>query len=139
MNGMNANRIEPPMEMNPIGGSDNTTTVLIMNGNPGQEQSRFSDTNGVARKLELSDDEEPPHEATWASLFTQNCTNGMSLKYIPPILVERRPVAQLDITEVEINTAKWRNYLIVFVIGENPPFSYTDTYIAKNWNQVKKT
>lgn len=92
----------------------------------------------VARRLDLEEPTLP--ENPWVSLFAQNRTslNGMHLSYIPPDFVNWVPTVQLDTEELAKNTEVWNNALIVYVIGETPPFSYMENYIGKYWNSAAK-
>lgn len=84
----------------------------------------------VTRRLELTDCENSP-ENSWTSLFakTENRKKGMSLNYIPPIIVEGKTKVKLDETEIDRNKELWKNSLIVYVAGGDPYFSYMSSFI----------
>ncbi|XP_060182421.1 uncharacterized protein LOC132612097 [Lycium barbarum] len=74
----------------------------------------------------------------WTSLFASNRSskNGMKLTYIPPEIVEGKPVAQLEQEEMDSEIRKWSSALIVYVIGETPGYNYMLRYVTQNWNKV---
>ncbi|XP_009758696.1 uncharacterized protein [Nicotiana sylvestris] len=71
-------------------------------------------------------------------LFAGNrsAENGMDLSYIAPKVVDGQYVVNLDKLEVENETEKWKNALIVYVIGERPGYNQMHRYIAQHWNNV---
>lgn len=62
----------------------------------------------------------------------------MALSYVPPEIVNAKPMVQLDSEEINRNTLIWKNALIVYVLGDTPPYSYMENYIAKYWNNAAK-
>lgn len=115
--------------------------LVIVNANSGElvSNQRPSTVQRVVRRLDLNGTV-PPLEGTWASLFVNNRTagQGMTLSYIPPEIVNGKPMAQLDPKEINRNTLIWKNALIVYVLGETPPFLYMENYIAKYWKTANK-
>ncbi|XP_060217285.1 uncharacterized protein LOC132644699 [Lycium barbarum] len=74
----------------------------------------------------------------WASLFAKNrtATSGLPLTYIPPTIINGKPMVVLEDVELEKKTNEWQNALVVYVVGGNPLYSYMANYIAKFWNSV---
>lgn len=56
----------------------------------------------------------------------------MSLSFVPPTIVDGKPVVQLDDVEVERNNELWMDSLIVYVVGGDPLISYMENFIEKN-------
>ncbi|XP_075081949.1 uncharacterized protein LOC142166464 [Nicotiana tabacum] len=77
---------------------------------------------------------------TWTGLFNRNrvATNGMSLDYIPPELVEGSIIVKLDKGETEKEIDKWKSALIVYVVGDTPRYNYMSKYVQQNWNTVSE-
>lgn len=61
-------------------------------------------------------------KASWTTLFQKNrcATNGMSLSYILPQIVDGQPMVQLDELEVEEEEKIWKCVLIAYIIGDGP-------------------
>lgn len=60
----------------------------------------------VVRRLDMTGNKEQRMTRPWANLFAQNqnASKGMSLSFIPPTLVEGKPVVHLEAAEIEKNT-----------------------------------
>lgn len=69
--------------------------------------------------IEVVIDEE--NTELWSSLFTNNrvITNGLALEYIPPQLLNAKPIVHLDKDEVNLEIQKWNIVLIVYFIGDS--------------------
>ncbi|OIT39901.1 hypothetical protein A4A49_59297 [Nicotiana attenuata] len=74
-------------------------------------------------------------ESTWANVLTGNrsAANGMTLTYITPEIVEGNLVAKLEKSEIEQENLKWKNALIVYVLGEKLGYNSMKRYI----NQIR--
>lgn len=92
----------------------------------------------VARRLDMDNDSLAGN--LWSGLFAQNRTmaNGINLTYVPPEIVNGRPVARVDPNEFQSCSDEWRNALVMYVVGETPSYSFMDKYITKTWNNVTK-
>ncbi|KAH0652563.1 hypothetical protein KY289_030241 [Solanum tuberosum] len=66
----------------------------------------------------------------------RSVTNGMALSYIPPQVIDGKSVIQLDKTEVDRETAKWKCDMIVYVLGESPGYNTMHRYISQTWAEV---
>ncbi|KAH0764709.1 hypothetical protein KY285_000580 [Solanum tuberosum] len=77
-------------------------------------------------------------ESPWANLFKGNraSDNGMSLTYIPPDLIDGKPVVKLDAIEVGEEADKWRCALIAYFVGPVPGYNAMSRYIAQHWANV---
>lgn len=77
-------------------------------------------------------------DVPWAKLFTGNrsAKYGMHLTYISPEVVNGQYVINLDKTEVENETEKWRKSLIVNIIGDVPCYNQMHMYVSQTWNTV---
>ncbi|XP_019250861.1 PREDICTED: uncharacterized protein LOC109229761 [Nicotiana attenuata] len=77
-------------------------------------------------------------ESTWANVLTGNrsAANGMTLTYITLEIVEGNLVAKLEKSEIEQENLKWKNALIVYVLGEKPGYNSMKRYINQVWNIV---
>lgn len=63
----------------------------------------------------------------------------MNLCYVPPILVDGEKVIQLEKQEFEAETEKWKQALVLHVVGNSPFIGAVESFIAANWNFVSKT
>lgn len=70
----------------------------------------------VAHKIE--EGELPPMRRRW-----------ISLGYVAPILKQGKPTAQLCRDEIASETAKWKNAVILYVIGESPTLNYLRNFL----------
>ncbi|KAK6791911.1 hypothetical protein RDI58_010992 [Solanum bulbocastanum] len=97
-----------------------TTTVLIETIAPIEEISEIIEKE----RVEL-----------WTNLFTNNraVVNGLSLDYIPPQMLDGKPIVQLDKNEVNLEIQKWNSALIAYFIGDVPGYNALTRYINKFW------
>lgn len=74
----------------------------------------------------------------WAGLFSKNrvASNGMSLTYIPPEVIEGNITVKLEKKETKAEIAKWKNALVVYVVGDVPGYNQMKRYISRVWNMV---
>lgn len=63
----------------------------------------------------------------------------MELKYIAPITVEGEFVAQLQQEELDREIEKWKQALIMYVVGNSPTIAVVERFIASNWNYIAKS
>lgn len=56
---------------------------------------------------------------------------GMSLGYIAPTIKEGKPMAKLCSAELKKAADKWRNAIILYVIGEAPTISYLKGFLQQ--------
>lgn len=61
---------------------------------------------------------------------------GMSLDFIPPVILDGKTVVQIEESEIAQQTKVWGNVLVLFVIGVKPSYAYMTSYIARTWNRV---
>lgn len=61
----------------------------------------------------------------WVNLFVGNQVkiNRMEFNYIPPELVNGRPIVNIKKDEQEHGKTKWRHSLVLYVIGEMPGYN----------------
>lgn len=76
----------------------------------------------------------------WTSLFANNraAANGLSLDYIPPQMLDGKPVVQLDKNEMNLETQKWNSALIAYFIGDVPGYNALTRYINQFWSTAAK-
>ncbi|KAH0644762.1 hypothetical protein KY284_032646 [Solanum tuberosum] len=90
-------------------GTVETTTVLTKTIAP------------VDDKIELTEETIQKEERAeiWTSLFTNNraAANGLLLDYMPPQMLDGKPVVQLDKNEMNLEIQKWNSALIAYFIG----------------------
>ncbi|KAF3664591.1 putative vacuolar amino acid transporter 1-like [Capsicum annuum] len=98
----------------------------------------YQGIHGVARQLNLGEGSAKEEGNTWSNLFTFNRTTstGMTLNFKPPTIIDARTVVILEAPEIEKQTHKWNNALVVSSFGEAPAFSYMRNYIARYWKVV---
>ncbi|XP_016498965.1 uncharacterized protein LOC107817621 [Nicotiana tabacum] len=75
---------------------------------------------------------------TWTNLFQRNraVENSMSLAYIPLQLIYGQVVVQLDKVEVDLETEKWKNAVIAYIIGKTPGYNAMKRFVGINWANV---
>lgn len=56
---------------------------------------------------------------------------GMNLGYEAPLLKDGKPTAKLSVSEIQKETAKWKNAIILYVIGEEPTITYLKVFLQK--------
>lgn len=56
----------------------------------------------------------------------------MPLGYVAPILKQGIPTAQLAISEIDKEVEKWKNSILLYVIGEAPTIAYLTLYLQKS-------
>lgn len=81
---------------------------------------------------------DPPK--VWANLFQKNrfSSNGMALEYIPPVILDGKPVGQLMKEEMEEEEKKWKSALVIYVFGNGPGFNAMKRFINQQWSHVPK-
>lgn len=89
-------------------------------------------------------EEEPqakrPENTTWANLVENNRfgLRGMNLSFVAPIIQNGETIVELAKNEVEKETEKWRNALILYVVGNTPMIGALERFVAIQWNFVAK-
>lgn len=68
---------------------------------------------------------------------TRLATRGMALSYVAPSLKNGNPTACIQLTDFDLECAKWKNSIILYVVGEVPIMKYLRTYIERQWTSVK--
>ncbi|XP_019259894.1 PREDICTED: uncharacterized protein LOC109237950 [Nicotiana attenuata] len=88
------------------------------------------------KQSEIVENQVAEKTQTWATLFDGNkfAARGMELKYIAPTIVEGEVVAQLQQEELDRETGKWKQALIMYVVGNSPTIAAVERFIANNWN-----
>ncbi|XP_049374795.1 uncharacterized protein LOC125839850 [Solanum verrucosum] len=62
----------------------------------------------------------------------------MNLCYVPPILIDGEKVIQLEKQEFEAETVKWKQAVVLYVVGDSLSIGAEERFIAANWNFVSK-
>lgn len=62
----------------------------------------------------------------------------MSLKFVEPVIKDGEKVIELDKEEIEKENSKWKQALIVYVVGDSPTIGALERFIAAAWNFVTK-
>ncbi|XP_055800952.1 uncharacterized protein LOC129870258 [Solanum dulcamara] len=77
-------------------------------------------------------------ERKWTSLFTKNraTANGLSLDYLPPQMLNGKPIVHLDKDEVNQEIKKWSTALIAYFIGDVLGYNALTRYITQFWSNV---
>lgn len=89
-------------------------------------------SSGVSRRLQLLDSpipEEPPLVE-----HNREISKGKKLSYITPTLKEGNPIACLKKDEIESETYKWKNAIILYVVVRSPSISFISTYTINQWS-----
>ncbi|XP_070031557.1 uncharacterized protein [Nicotiana tomentosiformis] len=121
-------------------GSVTATLTVPANGTvnmlkPAQNQVNSSEKSAKAEVVRASEAEP---KSPWATLFQKNIfvTNGMSLSYIPPQIIDGQHMVQLDKSEIEAEENKWRCVLIAYILGDGPRYNAMKRYINLHWSHV---
>lgn len=74
----------------------------------------------------------------WAAVASgpSLAAEGMSLKFVAPVLREGKKVAQLPMDELAVGADKWAAAMVFYVVGATPTITAVKKYIATNWNSV---
>ncbi|XP_009798363.1 uncharacterized protein [Nicotiana sylvestris] len=62
----------------------------------------------------------------------------MNLSFVAPIVQNGETIVELAKNEVEKETEKWRNALILYVVGNTPTIGALERFIVSQWNFVAK-
>uniref|UniRef100_A0A803PI87 DUF4283 domain-containing protein n=1 Tax=Cannabis sativa TaxID=3483 RepID=A0A803PI87_CANSA len=74
---------------------------------------------------------------TWSKFnASQVRTPSTRLEYTEPICVGDQKVAKLDIDEIEIETAYWKNAIFCIVHGANRPFKVFEGFVKRVWGNL---
>ncbi|PHT95759.1 hypothetical protein T459_03641 [Capsicum annuum] len=78
-------------------------------------------------------------QRAWAGLFDANCltAKGMNLTYIPPIIEEGEVMVQLEREDVVEGNTKWKQALIMYVVGNTPTIGAVERFVAAQWKFVQ--
>ncbi|KAJ8555469.1 hypothetical protein K7X08_012965 [Anisodus acutangulus] len=63
---------------------------------------------------------------------------GKTLQYVEPIIVDGEKVAQIQLKEVEEDTQKWKQSIVLYMMGYEPTIRAIDKFIIYNWNFATK-
>lgn len=71
-------------------------------------------------------------------MFQQNraATHGMTLRCIPPQIVDGQPVVQLELQDVVEEEEKCSATMITYIIGDNLGYNAMKRYIAQHWLNI---
>lgn len=56
----------------------------------------------------------------------------MTLRYVPPQIVDGQTVVKLDLQDVEEAEEKWNAALTAYIVGDNPGYNAMRCYIAQH-------
>ncbi|XP_019256569.1 PREDICTED: uncharacterized protein LOC109235000 [Nicotiana attenuata] len=75
-----------------------------------------------------------------ANLFVRSnfAAKGMDLSFIAPTLKNGKVIVELCKEEIEEETLKWKQALILYVVGGIPTIGATERYIASVWKFIAK-
>ncbi|KAK4360270.1 hypothetical protein RND71_019222 [Anisodus tanguticus] len=71
---------------------------------------------------------------TWASLFSKMKAKGKTLQYVELVIVDGEKVAQIQQEKVEEDTQKWKQSIVLYVVGNSPSIGAIDRFISTTWN-----
>nr|XP_033516336.1 uncharacterized protein LOC117280697 [Nicotiana tomentosiformis] len=116
-----------------------TTTEAIIQRNTESKAVEINETVTSEQKSTEQIVEAAKQVGAWTNLFKENrsATNGMTLSYIPPQIVNGQTVVQLEVEEVEPEEEKWRCALIAYIIGDTPGYNAISRYISQNWLNIE--
>lgn len=83
--------------------------------------------------------DKPAEEEQWSNLFTGPLTaKGSKLGFVAPTITEGKPIAKLTADDFTLNSKKWMNSIIFYVIGQKPTIASVYRFISYNWNHVAR-
>uniref|UniRef100_A0A0V0H2Y5 Putative ovule protein n=1 Tax=Solanum chacoense TaxID=4108 RepID=A0A0V0H2Y5_SOLCH len=62
----------------------------------------------------------------------------MSLNFVEPIIWDGEKIIELSKVEIEKENAKWKQAMILYVVGDCPSIRALERFIATTWNFVSK-
>lgn len=108
----------------PVGVSSSVGTLMEATTQRRPISGNHSEKPMDLERTSTSPEENAPAKAPWTSLFARNrcATNGMSLSYIPPKIVNGQPMAQLVKSEVnkEHGSPNFVNHKATYRLGYVP-------------------
>ncbi|KAM6582514.1 hypothetical protein CsatB_009516 [Cannabis sativa] len=63
-------------------------------------------------------------------------TPSTKLNFTEPIKVGDQIVAKLDLEEIEVEASFWKNAIVCFVLGANPPFKVFEGFLKRIWGNL---
>ncbi|KAM6571046.1 hypothetical protein CsatA_015126 [Cannabis sativa] len=63
-------------------------------------------------------------------------TPSSKLSYTEPMRVGDQVVAKLDLEEIEVEASFWKNAIVCFVLGANPPFRVFEGFVKRIWGNL---
>ncbi|XP_019241918.1 PREDICTED: geranylgeranyl transferase type-2 subunit beta 1-like [Nicotiana attenuata] len=103
-----------------------------------KEQGTKQKTNGTVPcnqgTVEKTKDDGKQTESrikTWANVVVGNklAMKGMNLQFIAPIVQNGEKMVKLEAEDVEQETEKWKNAIVIYVIGESPSIGAMDRFV----------
>lgn len=62
----------------------------------------------------------------------------MTLNYVEPVIKDGERVIALDKEDIDRETLKWKQALVLYVMGDSPGIGAIDRFVATNWNFASK-
>lgn len=114
-------------------GSRGSGNITLEESKEESDQARSTDAQ---RKLNLTEEKAGK---VWTNLFETNklAARGMNLTYIP-IIVEGEKVVQILLEDVKEDENKWKNALVVYVIGTTPSIGAMKRFITSQGTYTTK-
>ncbi|XP_019256828.1 PREDICTED: uncharacterized protein LOC109235244 [Nicotiana attenuata] len=77
---------------------------------------------------------------TWANVVVGNklAMKGMNLQFIAPIVQNGEKMVKIEGEDVEQETAKWKNAIVIYVIGDSPSIGAMDRFVHSLGKYSKK-
>lgn len=60
---------------------------------------------------------------------------GLRLRYIPPITHNGMSIQCIEKADIQSEVEYWRNSIICFVLGSNPPFPVMEGFLRRIWGR----
>ncbi|KAK4726490.1 hypothetical protein R3W88_031407 [Solanum pinnatisectum] len=110
-------------------GGNNSQSLQGMNGTVTEDRSA----------IKLNMPEKTP-EKSWANLFAKNrmAARGMTLTYIPRIIVEGEKVVEILAEDIAQDEVKWKPSMVVYVVSTAPSIGAMERFILSQGNFSSK-
>uniref|UniRef100_A0A803PXW4 DUF4283 domain-containing protein n=1 Tax=Cannabis sativa TaxID=3483 RepID=A0A803PXW4_CANSA len=73
----------------------------------------------------------------WSKFKTNQVPSpSTKISFIEPVKVGDQFVAKLDLEEIAVEASYWKNAIVCFVLGVNPPFKVFEGFIKRIWGNL---
>ncbi|OIT00302.1 persulfide dioxygenase ethe1 -like, mitochondrial [Nicotiana attenuata] len=108
-------------------------TTIMQNSDKTEEEAPL----GTQRDKSIAN---PTGMKEWKNLFVGNrmAARDMNLSFVALIVKDGEKIIELNKEEIEKENAKWRQALILYVVGDTPTIGALERFISAHWNFSSK-